>query len=117
VGTGSATALSCGYDADGQPEVQAISTGRTVFCQTCPKRSYSPLQRDEEHLRLIADSTYILAVRTFDCAGLDARGCRVRHHPRFGPQFHAETVELVEDLALVPPSLWTTLACSSRRGM
>jgi GAF domain-containing protein len=84
----------------GQPEVQAISTGRTVFLPDLPEEVVLAAAQDEEHLRLIRR----LDLHSLLCVPLTARGgthgavlfATVRAS---GRTFTPETVELVEELA------------------
>jgi PAS domain S-box-containing protein len=84
----------------GQPEVQAISTGKTVFLPDLPEAVMLAVAQDEEHLRLIRR----LDLRSLLCVPLIARGGTLgavmfATTRASGRSFTPETVELVEDLA------------------
>ncbi len=84
----------------GQPVVQAISTGKTVFLPNIPEEVLLAVAQDAEHLRLIKR----LDLRSYLCVPLTARG-RTLGAVAFaatrasGRVFTPETVALVEELA------------------
>jgi PAS domain S-box-containing protein len=87
-------------DQPGQPVVQVITTGQTLFLPEIPDEVLIAASQDEEQLRLIRK----LALRSFLCVPLSARGrtlgtvtfCATRSSGRV---FTPETVSLVEELA------------------
>lgn len=84
----------------GQPVVEAISTGKTVFLPEIPDAVLASAARDEEHLRLIRK----LDLRSYLCVPLTARGkttgaITFATTQASGRTFTQETVEMAEDLA------------------